>query len=42
MYTSVDELRAEGVREAQASMARLEALIQDASLTIDGNGDDMP
>lgn len=36
MYTSVDELRAEGVREEQASDTRLEALIEDATLTIDG------
>lgn len=35
MYASVAELRAEGVTEAQASDARLEALIQEASDYID-------
>ena len=35
MYATVDDLRAEGVDQAQASDARLEALLDEASRTID-------
>jgi len=35
VYATVDDLRAEGVDQAQASDARLEALLEEASRTID-------
>jgi hypothetical protein len=36
MYVTVEDMRAEGVREAQANDGRLQALIEDACQTIDG------